>query len=135
MANFKTQIVYVEGGQYSITSSNIPKFVEDVKAYQKGEWRSNMWNFLGLEVNFDKGTTRKAKRYSVIVEALKDAEEPAAIELRELMEGLEFIPVDQLKRTVRMKPSEKAELRRATLNSLIDKGFPKELAEKMAKAI
>lgn len=94
-----------------------------------------MWNFLGLEVNFDKGTTRKAKRYSVIVEALKDAEEPAAVELRELMEGLEFIPVDQLKRTVRMKPSEKAELRQATLKSLIDKGFSKELAEKMAKAI
>jgi hypothetical protein len=136
MANFKTQTIYVSGGAYSITSENVKKLGDALREYiEKKQWKSCIWDFLGLQVDWEKATSRKAKRFNDIVTALAEAEQPEAVELYGMMKELELHPVNELTRTVRMKPAEKAVMREEMLKSLVANGIPEDLAKKMAKAI
>jgi len=123
--------VYFGPQSYNVNSGNIPKFIKAAKEYnESNKYHSDLY-YLG--VNND-GKIR-AKTLSDCKAALGAIEDEKCFELLEEVSKFTEKKAEQIVRSIRKTPAEKSAAQAETLKKLIDLGWSKAEAEKMAKAV
>ncbi len=136
MTTFKSVTVYCGGADYAVTSENVEKMTEKLKAFnEKKEWSYTLWNFLGIAKDDKKGTTVTIKRFEDLKEITKDATEPALKKLAAELAKVKMVPIAELVRKVRRDPTERLATQATMYDKLIKAGVDKEQAKLMSKAL
>lgn len=127
-----TQITIYFGPQsYNVNSGNISKFIKAAKEYNEtSKYHSDLY-YLG--VNND-GKIR-SKTLSDCKAALGAVEDEKCFELLEEVSKFVEKKAEDIVRSIRKTPAEKAAAQAETLKKLMDLGWSRAEAEKMAKAV